>query len=182
MTPPTSRLLQLLLAASITLAGFVLAPARGQAQVTIQQVPPPRAATYSVSATPERPRYQAPEHHDGHPLWGLFVPSIILFGVSYLTTIGVTAAISSNGGDIGINAIPWAGPWVCLAACRRPGPYAWSLILSGTLQAVTTILWIIGAAVRVGGDEGSALLEQDGVRFTPWASADGAGLAMDVSF
>ena len=77
-----------------------------------------------------------------------------------------------------MNSIPWAGPFVCLAACRHPGPYSTALIVDGSFQLLTTVLWIIGAAVQVGGGRDSALLELDGVRFEPWASAQGSGLSV----
>jgi len=107
------------------------------------------------------------------------VPAISLWAATYLSTIIVTAAIATGshaGQDIGYNAIPWVGPWVCMAACQRPAPYVWALATSGVVQAITTVLWIIGLAVHVGGDDPSALLEHDGWRISPWASLEGGGL------
>jgi hypothetical protein len=146
-------------------------------------------ATSTGMAPPAYTEQRSAYTHDsdrrggGHPLWSLFVPTFSLFIAAWIATPIVTASISHGSHaaqDIGVNAIPYAGPWVCFATCGNPSPYAWALVTSGLSQLVMSVLWIVALAVRVGGDDEMALFDLDGVRVTPWASTQGGGLAFDV--
>lgn len=82
---------------------------------------------------------------ESRPTWGLVVAGLITFGVVYVTTVAVTAAISEDGGDIGLSAIPLAGPWILTATTDG---YAGALVPSGILQLSGLVLTILGLAIR----------------------------------
>ena len=107
----------------------------------------------------------------------MIVTGSVTWGLAYVLTIAVTAAVGAQGYEIGINAIPLAGPWVCLGACDRPDDYAAALVGSGLLQITGLTLLILGAAlhetVTVYADA-----ERPAWAVLPWATAESGGLAL----
>ncbi len=68
-------------------------------------------------------------------------------GVTWLTTIGATAALGGSGEFIGYASIPVFGPWVMLAA-DDDGEYGAAMVSSGLLQSAGLTMMILGLTIR----------------------------------
>jgi hypothetical protein len=104
------------------------------------------------------------------------VTGVIAWGLAFVSGVIVTAAVGGSGQSIGINAVPLAGPWMCLGhLCERPDPYAAALIADGAVQALGLLFLIIGSAVQV---------EQVDRRFTfaPWVGPTATGGELTLHF
>lgn len=115
-----------------------------------------------------------PTHVRTHSLVALQVAGAVSWGIVYLVGIGITAGVGGSAEEIGLNAIPLAGPWLCFALCDNPGPYAPGLITSGSLQALGFLLLVIGSAVQLEEREPLA------VELVPWLGPTLAGAAVEL--
>jgi hypothetical protein len=118
----------------------------------------------------------------------MIVVGAILFGVAWLTTPLVTAAIGADAADIGYNAIPLAGPFVCMAACEDPDPYIAALGTSGAFQIAGLVLMILGGVIRhdvpvrdAAASFGVELAGMD-LHLTPSIGTHHAGLGLSLAF
>lgn len=127
------------------------------------------------------PVYTYPTRTVTQPIWGLAVAGIVLFGVMYVTHIAVAAGIGSSAEDVGYQAIPLAGPWVCMGVCSDPEDFIPGLAASGVIQLAGITMMIIGLAVQVEHEVRAELDRSPTWALTPWASPDGGGLALSLS-
>ncbi len=150
----------------------------GDTCITAQQpllvpVAPVRAAPMA----PSRPLVRT------RSIVGLQVAGVVTWASIYLTGIGVTAGVGGDADDIGFMAIPLAGPWVCLSECNDPDPYAWAIILDGSLQAVGFLMLVIGSALHTEQPITTVSLGPDAdVTFVPWVGATAAGTTAIFDF
>lgn len=118
------------------------------------------------------------------PIWGLVVAGAVTFGAAWVAGPIVTAAVGGDATEIGLFAVPLAGPWICLGACYDPDDYLPAIVVDGVLQLAGLTMFILGFAiqhdVQVRADVGG------GVRLgvLPWAlpsssPAAGASLAIE---
>ncbi|HEY8432351.1 MAG TPA: hypothetical protein VIL20_28455 [Sandaracinaceae bacterium] len=161
---------------SILSVFFVMAiawPASGaEAQTgTVQHVPPPPPSYGAPSSGPPTygqpyaqptygqpygqpayvPTYHAParrvryvERETSIP--GLWIPGIIIFGVSYgLTTAAAT--LSSDGEYADYSLIPLVGPWLMLGTANNDEEVAGALV-SGLAQAAGMLMFVLGLSLR----------------------------------
>ena len=104
-----------------------------------------------------------------HSIVWLQVTGAVTWATAYLAGIGVTAAVGASGGEVGILAIPFAGPWMCLAgSCRAPAPYAAALVADGIVQVTGLVLFILGTALH------TDVVPSD-LAILPWLGPDRAG-------
>lgn len=118
------------------------------------------------------------------PIWGLVIAGAISFGVAWLATPIVGAAVGSDGYEIGYLAIPVAGPWVCLGDCYDPDDYMAALVISGLLQAAGVTMFILGLVLRREVAMYAELERGVELAIEPWAvpSAEpAAGLSLRLS-
>ncbi|MBW2458797.1 MAG: hypothetical protein JRI68_30135 [Deltaproteobacteria bacterium] len=86
-----------------------------------------------------------------HGILGLVIAGPILFGVAWLSTIAVVAAVSSEadrGEAIGYAAIPIFGPWVMMGSDLKTEAYTGALVASGVAQTAGVTMFVLGMAIR----------------------------------
>lgn len=139
--------------------------------------PPPPAPAIAPSYPPQPDTWQPRTERKG--ILGLIIAGPILLGVTWLTTIGVTAGLDSDGDIIGYSAIPIAGPWVMMAD-DRTSDYTAPIAVSGVLQLGGLAMLIIGVSVKrdVPIEHGDPIE----LELTPVASPNLAGLALSGRF
>lgn len=121
------------------------------------------------------PRVAADETETRSLVW-LQVWGAVMWAVVYGVGIGVTAGVGGAANEVGIDAIPLAGPWLCLGGfCAHPGPYAVGLVTDGILQALGLVFLIAGSATRI---------ERPARRLavTPWGGLAGIGAVLTIPF
>jgi hypothetical protein len=147
-------------------------------------IPAAEPALPSSTTTVVGPAYGAPGGAEPPPtsleretqsvIW-LQVTGILTWATAYLAGIGITAAIGASGGEVGILAIPFAGPWICFAACIEPGPYAPALVADGVVQLAGTVLFVLGSVLQ------TEVTATD-IAFVPWIGPDGTGALVTTPF
>lgn len=118
------------------------------------------------------------------PLWGLAIPGIVAFGVGWVGAPIVTAAVGGDGTEIGLLAIPLAGPWICLGACYDPGPYLAAIIVDGIIQAAGLTMFILGLAVQTEVEVRADLGGGVNLALRPWvapSSSPATGVVLSLS-
>lgn len=108
-------------------------------------------------------------------LW-LQITGALTWVTAYLTGIGVTAAVGGSASEMAILAIPFAGPWMCLAgSCRSPASYAAGLVADGLVQVAGLVLFIVGSALQVE-------VTPSNLAILPWGGPDGGGALVLTRF
>lgn len=115
------------------------------------------------------------------PIWALAISGAALFTVMYVAHISVAVGIGSRSDDVGYQAIPFAGPWVCLAACSDPGDFIAALVASGVIQLAGLTMTILGLAVQVEHEVRAELDRGPRWALAPWATPEGAGLGFSLA-
>lgn len=110
-------------------------------------------------------------------VWG-----VVMWAIVYTTTIGVTAGVGGDAGEIGLSAVPFAGPWLCWSMCDEPDPYVPGLIASGTLQAVSLLMLLVGSVARVEKRTRVARAGQLDLAIAPWLDTRSAGGVLALRF
>lgn len=96
--------------------------------------------------------------------------SVYIFGFAIPAAFGVPA------GEVGILAIPFAGPWMCLAgSCRNPRGFEAGLVIDGVLQVGGLAMLIIGSVLELE-------VRAAEIAFTPWGSSETVGVSAAHSF
>ncbi len=127
------------------------------------------------TAAPVRAVYSEPEVVETRSLVWLQVWGAVMWPIILGTGVGVTAAVGGDGEEIGINAIPLAGPWMCMAMCSDPEGYVTGLVVDGVLQFTSLLFIIIGSAVRVE-------RRSRGYSLAPWLAPTPGGGGLTFSF
>ncbi|MBZ0119478.1 MAG: hypothetical protein K8H88_20985 [Sandaracinaceae bacterium] len=132
--------------------------------------------------TPRRPFTPQPLTYVSQPLWGLFVAGMVTFGVMYVLTVSVTAALDADFDDPWLY-VPLLGPW--LEAGFGGDRESWTALWvpSGILQLAGAVMMILGLAIQqqvpVYADLERGLRVADGLRMIPFGSpADGSAGAL----
>ena len=141
------------------------------------------AASWRPAATtPDPSKDVGPTETQG--ILGLIIAGPIVTGVTWMTTIGATAALGGSGEFIGYASIPVFGPWVMLAA-DDDGEYGAAMVSSGLLQGAGLTMMILGLSIRhevpaeTASTEGSLAAE---LELAPMLSPEAAGLVVSGSF
>jgi len=112
-------------------------------QVYVQPAQPTYAPTYQVYQPPQRQlRYEEVETS----IKGLWIPGIIIFGVSYVLTgtMGSTLGLTSDYADW--SWVPLIGPWVMLANSVNDDEATGALI-GGIAQTAGLAMFVLGLAI-----------------------------------
>lgn len=104
----------------------------------------------------------------------LQIAGVVTWLVVYGVGVGVTAAVGGSGYEIGLNAVPLAGPWLCFGLCERPEPYAAGLITSGAVQLAGLVMLVIGSAISV------EVHEPEALALVPWLGDGTAGATFTI--
>jgi hypothetical protein len=117
-------------------------PGYGQQQPYAQPYQQPYAPTY------QQPQRQVRYVEREATIKGLWIPGIIIFGVSY----GLTASFGQLGPDNAYRnwtLVPLIGPWVALGTCEWCDDDAVSgAVLGGVAQAAGLTMFILGLSLR----------------------------------
>lgn len=148
--------------------------------------PAPAAVATPVAAPPPPPAPMMgamPGSDTGETkgITGLIIAGPIVLGATWLTTIGVTAAVADgNGKAIGYAATPVFGPWMLIA--EGAGDYTAPLAMSGLAQAGGLTMLIVGLAVRRPVNPTMALGDDVELTVSPTASSELSGLMATGTF
>lgn len=82
------------------------------------------------------------------PTVGLLITGAVLFGVSYLPSLGIAASTDRNDEEYIPLAIPVAGPWVTMATADSEGAGTFWLAVDGVVQATGATLFFVSLAAR----------------------------------
>lgn len=141
-------------AQTVTVQGEVQVDPYGQPQGT--PTPPPgygQPQPYVAQPYAYVPTYQPPPRQVRYveretTIKGLWIPGIIIFGVSY----GLTAAFGQLGSEADYRtwtAIPLIGPWVALGVCQScDEDMVTGALVGGIAQAAGLTMFILGLSLR----------------------------------
>ncbi|MBN8615844.1 MAG: hypothetical protein J0L92_34945 [Deltaproteobacteria bacterium] len=94
----------------------------------------------------------------------------------YIFGFAIPAAFGVPPGEVGILAIPFAGPWMCMVgACRNPRGFEVGLAIDGVLQVGGLAMLILGSVLQVD-------IQPPEVAVLPWGGADTVGVFAAHSF
>lgn len=118
--------------------------ASGQVYVQPAQPAPTYAPTYQVYQPRQRQiRYEEVETS----IKGLWIPGIIIFGVSYVLTGTMSSSLSFDSEYVSWSWVPLIGPWVALGYADNDDEMTGSLI-GGIAQAAGLTMFVLGLAIR----------------------------------
>lgn len=78
---------------------------------------------------------------------GLWIPGIVVFGVSYALTATFAAALSWNADYVNTAIIPLVGPWVMLHFAATDDEVAGALV-GGVTQLAGAVMFVLGVTLR----------------------------------
>jgi hypothetical protein len=82
------------------------------------------------------------------PSIGMLVTGAVLFGVSYLPSLGIAASADEHDEEFIPLAIPIAGPFVTIATAESEGAGTFWLAVDGVVQTTGATLFFVSLAAR----------------------------------
>ncbi len=107
---------------------------------------------YPTYAQPYAPTYQPQVRQVRYveqetSVKGLWIPGIVLFGVSYVLTGTLASAAVASSDYVGYSWIPLVGPWLMLGEAANDEQFAGALV-GGIAQAAGLTMFVLGLALR----------------------------------
>jgi hypothetical protein len=100
---------------------------------------------YAPTYAPQPRRVQYVDQEES--IKGLWIPGIIVFGVSFVLTGTLATTFSWNGDYVGYSWIPLVGPWIALSTNPNDEEIA-GAVLGGIGQAAGLTMFVLGLALR----------------------------------
>ena len=117
-----------------------------QGQVYVQPAPTYAQPTYAPTYAAVPPQRQIRYVEEQTSIKGLWIPGIIIFGVSYVLTGVMSSSLSFDSDYTSWSWVPLIGPWVALGYAANDDESVGSII-GGIAQAAGLTMFILGISL-----------------------------------